>query len=85
MKENEISHDQITRFLSKNEFTSRELWKKVKSTVREIESYDVCLIFNDTVQEKKWADESDMMYGHFGHAVGKSVRGINMDTAPNFV
>ena len=45
--ENEISHDKITRFLSKNEFTSRELWKKVKSTVRKIESDDACLIFDD--------------------------------------
>lgn len=78
MMDNEISHDQITRFLSKNEFTSKELWKKVKSTVREVESDDACLIFDDTVQEKKWTDESEMMCWHFDHTVGKSVRGINM-------
>jgi len=78
MMDNEISHDQITRFLSKNEFTSKELWKKVKSTVREIETNDACLIFDDTVQEKKWTDESDIMCWHFDHTVGKSVRGINM-------
>ena len=29
MTKNEVSHDQITRFLSKNEFTSKELWKRV--------------------------------------------------------
>ncbi len=29
MTNNEVSHDQITRFLSKNEFTSKELWKRV--------------------------------------------------------
>jgi len=75
---NEISHDQITRFLSKNEFDSKALWLKVKTTVREIESKDGCLIFDDTVQEKKWTDESDMMCWHFDHTVGKSVRGINM-------
>lgn len=78
MMDNEISHDQITRFLSKNEFTSKELWKKVKSTVREVESDDACLIFDDTVQEKKWTDESEIMCWHFDHTVGKSVRGINM-------
>ncbi len=44
MMDNEISHDQITRFLSKNEFDSKELWLKVKKTVREIESQDACLI-----------------------------------------
>jgi len=78
MMDNEISHDQVTRFLSKNEFTSKELWKKVKKTVREVESDDACLIFDDTVQEKKWTDESEMMCWHFDHTVGKSVRGINM-------
>jgi len=27
MRDNEVSHDQITRFLFKNEFGSKELWK----------------------------------------------------------
>lgn len=53
-------------------------WKQVKSTVREIESEDACLIFDDTTQEKKWTKESDIMCWHFDHTVGKSVRGINM-------
>jgi len=78
MMDGNVSHDQITRFLSKNEFTSKDLWKKVKSTVREIETDEACLIFDDTVQEKKWTDESEMMCWHFDHTVGKSVRGINM-------
>lgn len=78
MTDNKVSHDQITRFLSKNEFGSKELWLEVKSTVREIESEDGCLIFDDTVQEKKWTDESDIMCWHFDHTIGKSVRGINM-------
>ena len=78
MLDGEISHDQITRFLSKNKFASKDLWKRVKKTVREVESDDACLIFDDTVQEKKWTDESDIMCWHFDHTVGKSVRGINM-------
>lgn len=78
MMNNEVSHDQITRFLSKNEFTSKDLWLKVKPTVRKIESEDGCLIFDDSIQEKKWTDESNIMCWHFDHTVGKSVRGINM-------
>ena len=35
--EGEISHDQVTRFLSSNDFTSKELWNKVKKDVRKIE------------------------------------------------
>jgi hypothetical protein len=78
MMDNAVSHDQITRFLSKNEFTSKDLWLQVKATVRKIESEDGCLIFDDTIQEKKWTDESNIMCWHFDHTVGKSVRGINM-------
>ena len=59
-------------------FTSKFLWKKVKKSVREVESDDTCLIFDDTVQEKKWTDESDIMCWHFDYTVCKSVRGINM-------
>jgi hypothetical protein len=51
---------------------------QVKATVRKIESEDGCLIFDDTIQEKKWTDESNIMCWHFDHTVGKSVRGINM-------
>ena len=78
LMEGKVSHDKITRFLSKNEYSSKDLWKHVKSTVREIECEDACLIFDDTIQEKKWTKESDIMCWHFDHTVGKAVRGINM-------
>ena len=81
LMEGDVSHDQITRFLSKQEYNSKDLWKQVKSTVREVESEDACLIFDDTIQEKKWTKESDIMCWHFDHTVGKSVRGINMLSA----
>jgi len=58
MMDNEISHDQITRFLSKNKFDSKELWLKVKKTVREIESQDACLMEGGIIpivtQIKEW-------------------------------
>ena len=76
LMEGDVSHDQITRFLSKQAYNSKDLWKQVKSTVREVESEDACLIFDDTIQEKKWTQESDIMCWHFDHTVGKSVRGI---------
>jgi hypothetical protein len=78
MMDGAISHDQITRFLSKEAFGPKTLWQHVKKSVREVESEEACLIFDDTVQEKKWSDESDIMCWHFDHTVGKSVRGINM-------
>ncbi len=44
MLEGEISHDQITRFLSKELFDSKRLWKEVKGVVREIEDENGVLI-----------------------------------------
>jgi len=73
-----VSHDKVTRFLSRGEFDSRTLWKLVKPTVREIERDDGVLIFDDTVQEKKWTDENEIIAWHFDHCAGKSVKGINI-------
>ena len=33
MLEGEISHDRITRFLAERDYTSKDLWRQVKSTV----------------------------------------------------
>lgn len=46
-----IQHDSITRFLSGNNFCSRELWLQVKPLVRAHESDDACLVFDDTIVE----------------------------------
>jgi len=34
MVNGQVSHDQITRFLSGQEYTSKDLWMEVKATVR---------------------------------------------------
>ena len=74
----EISHDAISRFLSGDEYTSKDLWKQVKKTVREIESEDGLLIFDDTVQEKPLMDENDLICWHYDHCKGHNVKGINL-------
>ena len=49
----DMSHDQITRFMSEEDNTSKDLWRETKAVVRGIEQDDGCLIFDDTVQEKE--------------------------------
>jgi len=78
MMERDVSHDQITRFLSSQEFTSKDLWGKVKATVRQIEQDNGYLIFDDTIQEKSWMDENEIMCWHYDHCKGRSVKGINL-------
>ena len=74
-----ISHDQVTRFLSSQSFTDKDLWKLKKPTLRSIESEeDGVLIFNDTFIEKQWTDENEIICYHFDHSKGRSVKGINL-------
>ena len=76
--EGDISHDSVTRFLSQPEFSSKDLWKEVKSTVREVESDEGVLIFDDTIQEKPHMKENDLICWHYDHCVGRNVKGINL-------
>jgi len=64
--------------LSRGEFDSKYLWKKVKKTVREIESEDGCLIVDDTIVEKPWTDENEIVCWHYDHTKGRNVKGFNI-------
>ncbi|MDP0562893.1 MAG: hypothetical protein QS721_11445 [Candidatus Endonucleobacter sp. (ex Gigantidas childressi)] len=72
---NTYSHDQFTRLLSTNEFTSRSLWLHVKSVVRQIEDKDGVLIFDDTIQEKQFNKENALNTWHFDHIKNRQLRG----------
>lgn len=53
MLDGDISHDPVTRFLSSQTFSSKDLWKLVRPTLRQIESDEGVLIFDDTIIEKQ--------------------------------
>ena len=74
----QVSHDQITRFLSEKEYTSKDLWQETKGTVRKVERENAVLIFDDTVQEKPYTDENEVMCWHYDHSKGKAVQGFNL-------
>jgi hypothetical protein len=76
----EISHDKITRFLSGEDFHPKNLWQKVKKKVREIETDDGLLIFDDSIEEKRYTDENDLVCWHWDHTIGKAVKGVNQLT-----
>jgi hypothetical protein len=76
-----ISHDEITRLLSGNEFGSRDLWKSSKKLIRSHETGDACLIFDDSIIEKRYTAESSLICSHYDHSTGRHVKGINLLTA----
>ena len=78
MMDGEISHDKTTRFLSEDDYTSKDLWVQVKPTVRKIERDEGALIFDDTIGEKPYTDENEIMCWHYDHSKGRSVQGFNL-------
>lgn len=77
----EISHDQITRFLSQQPLTDKDLWQLIKPDVRAVASPDAVLIIDDTVEEKPYTDESELVTWHYDHSQGRLVKGINLLSA----
>jgi hypothetical protein len=75
-----ISHDKITRFLSETDFTSADLWHLVKPLVRQVQSEDAVLIVDDSIEEKPYTDESELICWHWDHCLGRSVKGVNFLT-----
>jgi hypothetical protein len=73
----EISHDKITRFLAGKVKTSQDLWLFVKPLIREIESDNACLIIDDSIQQKPYTDENDIICWHYDHSKQRLVKGIN--------
>src|SRR5438034_1938593 len=72
-----ISHDKITRFLSGSDFTSADLWQLVKPLVRQIQSEEAVLIIDDSIEEKLYTDESELICWHWDHCLGRNVKGVN--------
>ena len=75
----EISHDKVTRFLNKEDFDSKDLWKYIKPKVRKFSNAsDGVLILDDSIEEKPYTDENDIVAWHFSHSKGRCVKGINI-------
>ncbi len=78
MLDNTINHDKITRFFSEQEYTSKDLWRLVKSTIRKIESEDGIISVDDTICEKQYTDENDISAWHYDHSKSRSLKGVNI-------
>jgi hypothetical protein len=72
------SHDQITRFLSQESYSPKRYWQLIKPTVRRIEHDDGVLDVDDTIEEKPYTDENDIVCWHFDHTSNAHVKGINI-------
>ena len=79
--ESEVSHDQVTRYLSGTRKTSADLWHIVKPFVRKVQSQMGVLIIDDSIEEKPYTDENDIVCWHYDHSKDRHVKGINFVTS----
>ncbi|MGI0062531.1 MAG: IS701 family transposase, partial [Nitrosotalea sp.] len=78
-----IAHDQITRSLSSGQYDSKFLWKYAKPYVQELtkSGQTIILSFDDSIEEKAYTDESELICWHYDHVFSRSVKGVNFLTA----
>jgi DDE superfamily endonuclease len=76
-----ISHDKVTKFLSSKDYTASDLWKIAKPFCESIETEDGVLIIDDSIEEKPYTDENELISWHFSHTKSRSVKGINFVSA----
>lgn len=75
----QISHDKITRFLNSKKLSSKNLWEYIKPEIRKIEqNVGGVLILDDTIEEKTYTDENEIICWHYSHAKGRCIKGINL-------
>ncbi len=79
--EGEVSHDQVPRYLAGPKQTASDLWRIVKSFVREVQSEAGVLIIADSIEEKPYTDENDIVCWHYDHSKDRMLKGINFLTA----
>lgn len=76
-----ISHDQIQRLLSKERFSAADLWGIVKAYVRQIQQADGVVIIDDSIAEKPYTDENEIICWHYDHSQDRNIKGINFMTS----
>jgi len=75
----DISHDKITKYLNSEDLGSKELWVYVKPQIRKHElKVGGVLILDDSIEEKPYTDENEIVAWHHSHAKGRHVKGINI-------
>lgn len=75
----EISHDKITKYLNSADLGSKDLWKYNKAEIRKHQTArGGVLILDDSIEEKPYTDENEIVAWHHAHAKGIYVKGINI-------
>ena len=67
--------------LGSEKLTSQTWGKRVKPQVRQIQQEDGFVGIDDSIAEKPFTDENEIICWHYDHAKGVTVKGINFMSA----
>jgi hypothetical protein len=71
-----VSHDQINRYLRREKLTPRLLWDNVKAMIQSDENS--AIIFDDTVLDKRYAEEIELTRRQYSGNEHRVIRGIGL-------
>jgi hypothetical protein len=77
----QVSHDQIPRMLAGKKQDSAAWWQWVKPQVRKMQSGEEVMIIDDSIEEKPYTDENELVCWHYDHSKDRLVKGLNFITA----
>ena len=72
----QVSHDQVSRMLNSERLCPKDWWLMVKPHVRSIQCEDSVITIDDSIVEKPYTDEDEIICWHYDHAKGRTVKGI---------
>ena len=78
----QLSHDQVTRWLSSVSLDSRQVWSHAKPLIRQVERAlepddFAVLVVDDSILEKAHTDANALLCTHYDHNLGRYVKGLN--------
>lgn len=80
LMDDQISHDDVTRFLSQPHQIGQTLWKTVKPLVRKHQSELAVLLVDDSLAHKPHSRENGLVSTYFDHTSNDYVKAINFLT-----
>ncbi|TAE21393.1 MAG: hypothetical protein EAZ91_25295 [Cytophagales bacterium] len=78
--DDQLSHDDVTRFLSQPTPIGPTLWKTVKPLVRQHQQSEGLLIVDDSLVHKPHSRENGLVSTYFDHTTNQYVKAINFLT-----
>jgi DDE superfamily endonuclease len=76
----DLSHDQVSRMLNSRQLEAKDWWLMIKPHIRTIQRADGVLTIDDSIVEKEYTDENEIICWHYDHAKEQTVKGINFIT-----